>query len=403
MKLWLIGLLRSLGRWLLLRREDARALAHRRWLPLAVFALAVGVALPWLRPLAAPRFVVADNALPLPAARHARAESHLIANPAAAAHSASLADLGGGQIGAVWFAGSKEGAADVAIVMARFDGYAWSNAQTIMTRQQVQHDTQRLIRKLGNPVLWRDGNNLLHLWFVSVSWGGWAGSAVNHSTSNDGGNNWSPVQRLITSPFWNLSTLVHGAPLPLTDGGVALPVYHEFFTKHPEWLRLDGRDRVQEKQRLPGSRRLFQPTAATLDGERALALLRDAGGAHRIHLARSEDGGAHWQAAQATDLPNPDAGIALLHLADGRLLLAYNPQESNRTQLALSVSSDEGASWSPPHFIEQGSGEDEFSYPALLQDERGMIHLAYTFKRQQIKHLTFGPAWLSAHAVEGRR
>ncbi|RTL53495.1 MAG: hypothetical protein EKK46_08945 [Rhodocyclaceae bacterium] len=368
--------------------------AENRWIPLAAFALALLVSLPWMHPLPAPRFAIAAPLPALPAHKPGQLERLDIPNPTASAHSASLVNLGPGRVGAVWFAGSREGATDVSIYLSVFSGRDWSEPQAVMTRQKVEQDTQRLVRKLGNPVLWNDGNGTLHLWFVSVSYGGWAGSALNHVTSKDGGLHWGKVQRLVTSPFWNISTLARSAPLPLADGGLALPVYHEFIAKHPEWLRLDSRGQAADKGRVPGAARSLQPAVVAADSQQALMLLRDASPTHRIRLARSVDGGAHWTPPIATELPNPDAGIALLRLADGRLLLAYNPQDSDRTQLALSLSADEGQSWSPPHVIENGSGQDEFSYPALLQDEEGRIHLAYTWKRERIAHLSFHPDWL---------
>jgi predicted neuraminidase len=366
---------------------------RERYLPMAVFAVAVALALPALQPSASPR-LLPPAAQPVTAAAPAEMERRFLPNPAPSAHSVTLADLGQGRIAAAWFAGSREGAADVTIVFATFDGKAWSPARSIVKREQAQRDSGRLVRKLGNPVLWHDANGRLHLWFVSVGYGGWAGSAINHAQSDDGGQTWSPARRLITSPFFNLSTLVHAAPLPLADGGVALPVYHEFIAKRPEWLHLDAHQQVIDKQRLPASGGELQPAAAALNDHDILALLRDAGPHHRIHASRSEDGGTHWSAATATALANPNAGIALLHLADGRLLLASNPEEAKRNLLALQVSSDQGQTWSTPRFVERGASEDEYSYPALLQDDTGMIHLAYTWQREKICHLRFAPAAL---------
>lgn len=317
--------------------------------------------------------------------------SRPLPSPDASAHSVSLSLLPDGEVGAVWFSGSKEGAADVRIVFSRFDGREWAPVRTVINRPIVQRDTGRLIRKLGNPVLWLDDQSVLHLWFVSVSYGGWAGSATNHITSKDGGLSWSPVERLVTSPFLNVSTLVRNPPLALADGGLALPAYHEFISKHPEWLRFDSRGHLLGKTRPLEAGQSLQPAAVVLDEQRAVMLLRDAGPAQRIRISRSEDAGAHWSPSVSSDLPNPNAGIALLRLADGRLLLAYNPQTSNRNRLALSVSGDEGKTWGAPWLIEDGADDDEFSYPALLQDDLGDIHLAYTWKRQHIQHLRFAP------------
>jgi predicted neuraminidase len=265
-----------------------------------------------------------------------------------------------------------------------------------MQRNAVQHDTRRLIRKLGNPSLFCDPQGRLHLWFVSVSYGGWAGSAINHSTSMDGGLSWTPATRLVTSPFWNLSTLVRSPAIAINDKGIGLPAYHEFIAKRAEWLRLDAGGQVVDKARVPAAAATIQPAVAALGANRALALLRDAGPMHRIRLTSSADAGQHWQPAATTALPNPNAGIALLRLADGALLLAYNPQEHQRTQLALALSHDDGETWSAPRLVEQGTDQDEFSYPALLQDADGMIHLAYTWKREAIRHLRFSAAWVEA-------
>lgn len=379
--------------WLTQARTTTTSPAVRRWSPLVVFIAALVVATPWLRPLSAPRFTQSAPLPALPQHKPSPLARQDIPAPTPAVHSASLARLGPGRIAAAWFGGSREGAADVNIFLSVFNGQDWSVPQAILSRQRVERDTLRLIRKLGNPVLWHDGHGTLHLWFVSVSYGGWAGSALNHTTSVDGGLTWRKVQRLVTSPFWNISTLGHSPPLPLADGGLALPIYHEFIAKRPEWLRLDSHGQPVDKGRIPAAQRSLQPTVVS-DGQQALMLLRDSSAAHRIRTARSEDGGRHWSPAQATALPNPDAGIALLKLADGSLLLAYNPQESNRTRLALSLSVDGGQSWSEPHLIEHGSGQDEFSYPALLQDDQGRIHLAYTWKREKIAHVSFHPGWL---------
>ncbi|WP_186453943.1 sialidase family protein [Denitratisoma sp. DHT3] len=367
-----------------------------RYLPLGLFLLGLALALPrWLTPPAPARFLPPPQTARLPAIPLLPAESRLLPNPRASAHSVSLAPLGDERIAAAWFAGSREGAADVSILFSIFDGHGWSEPRVAVERAAAQRASERRLRKLGNPVLWRDAGGTLHLWFVSVGYGGWAGSAINHVRSEDGGRHWSPPQRLITSPFWNLSTLVRGVPLPLADGGAALPVYHEFIAKHAEWLRLNAQGRIVDKLRLPGSNRLLQPTAAALDERQALVLLRDTGPAHRIHASRTADGGNHWQTSRATELPNPNAGIALLRLDDGRLLLAYNPQTSDRDRLALALSGDDGNTWSPPTLVEQGEAGAEFSYPALAQDDSSMIHLAYTWKRERIKHLRFSPQGLN--------
>jgi predicted neuraminidase len=364
----------------------------RKWL--APLALLAALAAAWSR-LAPP--ARASFALHVPTAAAAPAptfSARLLPNPKPSAHAATLAELQDGRVAAAWFAGSAEGASDVAILFATFDGRDWSAPRPVVTREQAQRDSGRLVRKLGNPVLAADTQGRLHLWFVSVGYGGWAGSSINHIESLDGGASWRPLEKLITSPFWNFSTLVRTPPLPLADGGWGLPAYHEFAAKRAEWLRLDASGRLRDKVRIPAAVRTLQPAVAALDGDRAVAVMRDAGPANRIPLATTADTGANWTPARATALPNPNASVALLRINDGRLLLAYNPQTENRNKLALATSRDGGASWSAPRLVENAAGGEEFSYPALLQGRDGTVHLAYTWQRKAIKHLALPPAWL---------
>lgn len=315
-------------------------------------------------------------------------------------HSATLALLSNGRIMAIWFGGQKEGAQDVKLYQAIFTKGVWQPAQAIASRLDVQQETKRNIRKIGNPVLMRDPQGALHLFFVSVSYGGWAGSAINHKLSTDEGVTWSPAKRMITSPFLNLSTLVRGVPLNMENGQIGLPVYHELFTKFPEWLQLGSNGQVLNKTRMQHGQPTLQPTVIPSDSTHALALLRYAGSPpNRIWAANTDDAGLTWHSARPLALPNPNSSVMALRLKSGTLLLAYNPTKHDRNQLALATSNDNGAHWKFARFLEQSaSSSDEFSYPALLEDAQGYIHLTYTYKRQSIKHVMFTETWLRGGA-----
>lgn len=298
---------------------------------------------------------------------------------------------------AAWFGGSREGAADVSLYQS--DWYAnasWLPAREIMTRQQAQQELGRNIRKLGNPLIVTEPGRL-HLFFVSVSYGGWAGSALNRSTSTDEGKYWQPAQRIVTSPFFNLSTLIRNPGTWLNDGSLGLPVYHEFVSKHGEWLRLDPEGRVLAKERMPMPRATLQPAVVALDSQHAVAALRDAGpGENQVQWSETRDAGRSWQAGSARAIPNPNSAVAMLGLQDGSLLMACNPIGGNRNQLSLLRSTDQGSTWTLVRVVEQSPDDrDEFSYPSLIQDRTGEIHLVYTWLRQGIRHARFTQAWLN--------
>lgn len=367
------------------------------WAAPFVFLAGLAAAV-WRSPWPAePAFVPppAATASPLPA----EFRSELLPTAAPSAHAATLAQLADGRIAAAWFAGSKEGAADVAVWFSTLDRDGWSPPRPIAQRNRTSLATLAHARKLGNPVLYAEGNRL-NLWYVSVAIGGWAGSSINHSQSMDGGATWSAPEKLRTSPFLNISTLVRTPPLPMADGGLGLPAYHEFIGKHGEWLRFSADGRILDKARLPQERPALQPAVVALDQRRALAWLRDAGpGPGQIRAEMSGDGGRTWEALPALPLGNPNSSLAALRLPSGRLLLAGNPGEG-RQGLLLWLSEDEGRTWKQARVAEAASDADaEFSYPALLLARDGRIHLAWTWRRQGIKHAAFSEAWL----LEGAR
>ncbi|HKW38388.1 MAG TPA: sialidase family protein [Burkholderiales bacterium] len=374
-----------------------------RWTSLAAILLVFAALV--LRALEAPppaRFVgprpVAEAPSSAPSYR-----SQLLPNGSAQVHSATAVELADGRLRAFWYGGTREGAQDVAIYTSVYSpkDASWSPERAVMTRELAQRQLRRYVRKLGNPVAGRDPAGRIWLFFVSVSVGGWAGSAVNAVVSTDEGTSWSPPRRLISSPFFNISTLVKGVPLPLSDGTTALPAYHEFLGKFGELLRVDGDGRVIGKTRLSWGKSSLQPVIVPRSGTEAVAFMRYAGGRPaRVLVTRTNDAGAHWSEPAKTSLPNPDAAVGGVLLAGGPLVLAFNNAEENREDLSLAVSGDFGASWRVARSLEGASlppphaPVPEYSYPWIMQDRAGDVHVLYTWGRTRIKHAVFNRAWL---------
>lgn len=388
-----------------------------RFLALALFLLALVLAGWRLLPEAPnPAFAVASPATATPTPLPAFFVSEKLPQVAASAHAPSLAFNRQGQLLAAWFAGSREGADDVAIWLSTLTPQGWQTPRRVIDRERTAGAVWAHIRKLGNPVLFADGKGHLHLWFVSVGVGGWAGSSINHMMSTDDGENWSLPRRLVTSPFANISTLVRTPPLPLQDGGLGLPVYHEFIAKHGEWLRLSPQGEILGKSRMILPHAALQPAVVALDAQRARAFLRDASAERRVQSVITHDGGQRWQGTPSVSVPNPNSSLAALRLASGRLLMAANDDVLGRRALDLWLSDDDGDNW---HFARRveiapaselhnsgtaapGAGMPEFSYPALLLAPDGRIHLAYTWRRLTIRHAVFSEAWLDEPQAQAK-
>jgi predicted neuraminidase len=63
----------------------------------------------------------------------------------------------------------------------------------------------------------------------------------------------------------------------------------------------------------------------------------------------------------------------------------------------LAVSNDDGVTWHRAQTLAEEPGA-EFSYPFLLQTSDGLVHVTYTWKRRNIRHVTFNLAWLDSPA-----
>jgi predicted neuraminidase len=360
-------------------------------------------------------------------------------------HAASSIELKDGRIRAFWFSGSREGAKDVAIHSAVFDPLKaqWSAEQVTVTREQTQQALHRFVAKLGNPVVGRAADGTLRMFYVTVSMGGWAGSSITTMVSRDEGESWSAPQRLVTSPFLNVSTLVKGAPFMYSDGTMGVPVYHEFISKFSEILRIDENGAVLDKQRLTaGGQGTLQPVVLAQDAQVAMVLMRYSGttAPRRVVTVATQDAGAHWTASAKSTLRNPDAAVTAVALPDGRMLAVLNEQEYGRETLSLMLSSDGGDSWREVQRLEdqlvaskqademrftsnvqmliaqsdanttgllaqyvestkrtmckEAGCRYEFSYPSLIRTRQGDFHLVYTWNRTFIKHLWFNEAWL---------
>lgn len=304
--------------------------------------------------------------------------------PTAAAHAASIVALPNGERRVFWFAGSREGAGDVAIYTARQTAEGWLAPEKLTDAADTARQQGRFVRKLGNPVPFVDAAGRLHVVYVTVTLGGWATSQLAHRVSTDNGATWQSSRPLLVSPFINLSTLARTPPLLRADGGFDLPVYHESARKFPELLRFDAAGELRAKVRMDAGPHLLQPAVVATGPNTAVTVLRDGGPGNRLHFQQTKDGGQHWTTAEALPTPNPDAAVALARFADGELLLAYNPDPNGRARLALATSQD-GRQWTLRRILEQEAG-GEFSYPALWVDGT-RIDVVYTWKRQHIRHV----------------
>ncbi|MFM8246898.1 MAG: exo-alpha-sialidase [Burkholderiaceae bacterium] len=291
-------------------------------------------------------------------------------------------------IGAAWFAGERESAPDVRIAFSSFNKaeQRWTPAAFIVDRHQLGNQLGFGIRRLGNPVLWLDDEERLHLFVVGTGVGGWATSRIIHLRQTDDTRDaalprFDPHSVMPLSWLWNLSYLVRNAPIVLADGAVVLPVYFELGSKYPALARLDRSGNFQDIRRISDKLNLLQPALLPISDRHWLAYMRMSGGTQRIALAETQDAGTHWKDQPDLDLPNPNASVATLN-ANGTYALTYNPSTKGRDTLVTATSLD-GLRWQSAAELARGAIGDEYSYPAMLWHDNA-LWISYTDRRQRI-------------------
>lgn len=295
-------------------------------------------------------------------------------------HAPFLAHLDEERVVVVWFAGSREWAKDVHLLMAIYH-------PQIGKWEPIQEFVSDIGYSLGNSVFQMAELGRFHLWYVRTK-GYWHEGEIVHMVWRDLKGAFISKKVIPLERGW----LVRGRPV--VRGDVAyLPVYQEATSECAIWeQQLSSEEgRLLPSMTAPGG--LIHPVLLAPGGDEFRCLMRNLHAPNRIHLAYSMDRGATWSRPFPTSLPNPNSGLDALLLdkpllGEDRLVCVYNDSPRHRYPLSLSMSLNGGVEWSKIGDLE--SLPDEYSYPSLLQDKFG-VHVAYTFKRKAIKFLTLNP------------
>ena len=300
-------------------------------------------------------------------------------------HASTIYKKKNGEILTAWFGGSREGADDLGIFLSRKSEGADFQIAEKMAGGQEPH---------WNPVLFSTNDQKVFLFYKK-------GRKIVHwrtyiRISQDGGRTFGKEQELITGDIGGRGP-VRNKPIQLQNGRILCPASVEgkewkAFVDISEnngesfvrsnWIEIAGMRNLLSQTKnmesgknknsdIPVSdqsfygRGVIQPTLWADDNSEIHMLLRSTEG--RIYRSDSKDGGYNWSEAVPTEIPNNNSGIDMTKLADGRLVLVHNPVGENwgmRSPLSLSVSEDNGKTFSRLYDLESGPGE--YSYPAIV-------------------------------------
>ncbi len=297
-------------------------------------------------------------------------------------HASTIAQAADGQMLSAWFGGPHEGSKEVVIWGIRSDRKEW-------THPEVWADgriSDSLRYPCWNPVLFRAKNErTIYLYYkVGPNPREWWGMV---KTSEDNGKTWSKAKRLqesILGPIKN-------KPIELPNGDIISPSSTEInenrWTAHVE-ISNDHQHTWKSYPIDPSSKfNVIQPSILMHKDGRLQVLCRSKEGI--VATSWSEDNGKTWSELTATHLANPNSGTDAISYKDF-FLIAYNPELpgkewwEGRTKLRLAYSYN-GIDWQDLMSLEDEK-EGEFSYPTIFKDQKGLVHIIYTYNRVNIKH-----------------
>jgi len=299
-------------------------------------------------------------------------------------HASTIQSIGKDSLLACWFGGSHESNPDVVIWSSYYANGQWQPPVQIadgilpdkryptwnpVLYQSPQHDTLYLFYKIGpNPREWKG----------------------YFKYSLDKGHHWSTAQQLpegILGPIKN-------KPLSLGDGLLLSPSSteskDEIWKAHVEISRDQGKTWSISKIRPDTSIQVIQPSIVQHSNGRIQVLCRSK--ENKVMSAFSSDQGNTWEPWQATNLLNPNSATDAIRLKNGLFMIVYNPAIAGkdwwegRTKLRVAISKN-GLQWKDALVLENGVKGDEYSYPTIIQDNSGLIHITYTWNRKNIKHI----------------
>jgi len=351
-------------------------------------------------------------------------------------HAPSIVELPDGSFLASWYRGSGERKADdVAIYGARLakGSNEWS-PDFLMTDTPGFPD--------GNTAMMVDNQGHLHLFWPLVLANTWEScitqQLVSHQPTGTASPVWNRKESLWLKPedfsteaLAKLDKLLETLPKPLPEnlakevsqvqtrladklhqrlgwqtrckpsvlksGRILLPLYTDTYSFSIMAISDDHGVTWRAGKPLMGFGNIQPSVLEKKDGS-LVAYMRENGFTDRIRTATSVDGGESWSDVTSLDLPNPGSGLDAVRMASGNWVLIYNDSTKGRNRLAVSLSRDEGQSWSDPKHLEnQPAGS--FHYPAIIQSSDGKIHAIYSYFVQEgksMKHAQFDESWILA-------
>lgn len=186
-------------------------------------------------------------------------------------------------------------------------------------------------------------------------------------------------------------------PTILSSGRILLPLYSDTYSFSLMAVSDDDGANWYASEPLIGFGNIQPAVLERKDGT-LVAYMRENGITDKIRASDSKDKGLTWSNVYSLDMPNPGSGLDAVRLANGHWVLIHNDTINGRNSLAVSLSEDEGKTWSKTRHLEKHE-KGSYHYPAIIQGADGTIHAVYSYfveGGKSMKHAAFNEDWIHA-------
>lgn len=195
--------------------------------------------------------------------------------------------------------------------------------------------------------------------------------------------------------FRRMGWQTRNKPFFTKAGRMIVPLYSDGFSFSLMAYTDDGGETWSSSAPLVGAGNIQPAIAATADGG-LVAYMRDNGPPpKRLHVSRSDDDGLTWSPVRDSNLPNSGTACDIVTLANGNWVLINNDTEEGRARLTVSLSTDEGRTWT--HRVLVHEPDSRSHYPALIAGADGRLHATFSYfaadGTKNIRYATFTTDW----------
>jgi len=222
--------------------------------------------------------------------------------------------------------------------------------------------------------------------------------------SKDDGLSWAPpveVTRSVKRPEWSWYATGPVNGIQLRSGRLVIPCDHvvraDLSQRYSHVIYSDDGGRSWQIGGSVGPD-CNESTVAELSDGRLMLNMRSYAGRNRRAVALSSDGGLSWSAPAFDEtLVEPVCQASLIGIGKGkrRVLLFSNPASTQRVNMTVRLSRDDGKSWVASRTVYEGPS----AYSNLVEIGRGVVGLLYERGEkspyERISFARFPLRWLS--------